>query len=229
MSSQNCVILLLSEPILNKEMLQPFDSFDSNYTSLFYTTFLLNHIEIINSLKQNIQIFVLLDSSDKEETVNAGFNADAKIIFTENSQSIEAFIENISVDFQNILLIKENIIGITKIEFEKIFNLLNFDDNALVIGKSQTNNVIFLGLNKICVELINSWRTENINQIEFMKKIDSEIYHIFELNNFHQVKDKNDFKTLYSLLSSKENFSFCSQEIHEKFTNCFIEYKELLK
>jgi hypothetical protein len=52
---------------------------------------------------------------------------------------------------------------------------------------------------------------------------------VHTLNNFMLIETKDDFIKLYNELSKKESMQYCSQNIHEKFTHLFIEYKELLK
>jgi hypothetical protein len=53
-------------------------------------------------------------------------------------------------------------------------------------------------------------------------------YFVNVLNGSLFIEDINDFKILYRELSKKESLNYCSQNIHEKFTHLFIEYKELL-
>ncbi len=48
------------------------------------------------------------------------------------------------------------------------------------------------------------------------------------LNGFQLIENFSDFKNLYIELSKKESLSYCSQQMHERFTNLFIEYKDLL-
>ena len=49
------------------------------------------------------------------------------------------------------------------------------------------------------------------------------------LDGFQLIENFNDFNSLYLELSGKESASYCSQESHERFTNLFIEYRDLLK
>jgi len=48
------------------------------------------------------------------------------------------------------------------------------------------------------------------------------------LNGFQLIENFSEFKYLYIELSKKESLSYCSQQMHERFTNLFIEYKDLL-
>ena len=52
---------------------------------------------------------------------------------------------------------------------------------------------------------------------------------LYVLNHSLTVKTVEDFKTLYSELSKKESLAYCSQQMHERFTHLFIEYKDLLR
>ena len=75
---------------------------------------------------------------------------------------------------------------------------------------------------------------ENLS-VEFSKipnfeltQTDTDANRIFNLI-ISKFSDIQDFKTLYKELSKKESLIYCSQNMHEKFTHLFIEYKELLK
>ena len=54
-------------------------------------------------------------------------------------------------------------------------------------------------------------------------------YFVNTLSDVISVIDVNDFKKLYTELSLKKSNEYCSQQMHERFTHLFVEYKDLLK
>ena len=54
-------------------------------------------------------------------------------------------------------------------------------------------------------------------------------YFVNTLTDVIAVSNINDFKKLYIDLSQKKSNEYCSQQMHERFTHLFVEYKDLLK
>jgi hypothetical protein len=79
------------------------------------------------------------------------------------------------------------------------------------------------------MEMVDNLDLSNLDYDSFLNKIVKFEHFIHVLKDFMLIKNLEDFKTLYDNLSKKESFSYCGQNIHERFTNLFIEYKDLLK
>jgi hypothetical protein len=97
------------------------------------------------------------------------------------------------------------------------------------LGKSINQKLAFIGFNSFNADLFEGAELHDLDYDFFLNKISKFENFIHILDNFILIKDIEDFKNLYHQLSKKESFAYCSQEIHEKFTNLFIEYKDLLK
>jgi hypothetical protein len=107
--------------------------------------------------------------------------------------------------------------------------LLSKDDETLVIGSSADNSISFIGFNNFNKDLFGNFLNENLTFDSLLRRIDTTQYFIFNLKHFINVLTLDDFRILYKDLSKRESWNYCSQEMHESFTNLFIEYKELLK
>jgi hypothetical protein len=69
----------------------------------------------------------------------------------------------------------------------------------------------------------------NLDYENFLSGIETEKFFIHIINGHFRVNNFSNFKLLYKKLSTKESLEYCNQEIHEKFTNLFIEYRDYIK
>jgi len=109
------------------------------------------------------------------------------------------------------------------------FNLLNIDDESLLIGKSKEGVIGVFGFNSYSVDIFNCLVKSDFNYNAFLSCIKTFNHFIHTLNDILLIKNIEHFKQLYIELSQKKSMEYCSQQMHEKFTHLFIEYKELLK
>jgi hypothetical protein len=107
--------------------------------------------------------------------------------------------------------------------------LLSIEDEAVVIGKTDSGAVAFIGFNTYNGELFGEIDWDNFNYDSFLLYASKHEHFLHVINSFLVIKTMEDFKILYMELSKKESLAYCSQDMHEKFTHLFIEYKDLLK
>ncbi len=120
--------------------------------------------------------------------------------------------------------------GITKELIEKALDQLAIEDEAIVIGRTIENYISFIGFNNYNSELFNEIDWQLVDYDSFLTKACKYENFIHVLSgNFMMIKNLNDFKKLYTELSKKESLAYCSPEMHEQFTNLFIEYKEFVE
>ena len=112
---------------------------------------------------------------------------------------------------------------------DKMFDLLSIEDDSLVIGKSITNKVPFIGFNNIDRKLMIKLFEVKFDYEKFLLEAGKRELFINTLDGFQLIEGFEDLKNLYLELSKKESESYCSQESHERFTNLFIEYRDLLR
>jgi hypothetical protein len=132
-------------------------------------------------------------------------------------------------NFRNNLLIFSNSICVSANDIQQAFNLLSIEDEAVVIGRTNDGEVTFIGFNTFNFELFGEIDWDNFTYDNFLTYVSKHEHFLHVINNFLVVKNAEGFKSLYKELSKKESLSYCSQNMHEKFTHLFIEYKDLLK
>ena len=219
-------------PVFDVNSVSPLGELDKNHTSQLYADLILNHKENLDKIVNNTSINYCFDEKDKghlpeqfrrDNTVNIFGN-------TENSyQSIKNIVDKHFSTASINLLVFANSIGFSSSELKRILDLLTIESDAVIIGKSINDRVSFIGFNYLNQNLINDihWdRMEFENLIHKVSKFDNFVY---VWDNSLVVNSGEDFKLLYTELSKKESLEYCSQQMHEKFTHIFIEYKDILK
>jgi hypothetical protein len=126
------------------------------------------------------------------------------------------------------LFILFNSIGIKKDDITKAFDLLSIDDRAVVIGKSGNSRIAFIGSNTGNESDIFTLLSGNYQYEKLLNILSKEDIFLHSIENFLSVDSFNDVKKLYIKLSKKDSLSFCSEIMHERFNDLFVEYKELL-
>jgi len=228
---QNSSIYILSLfPVFNKDIVPNFESFDKEHSSYLYSTLVLNHKELAGKLSETSNIIFGFDKND-EGFLNGNFNSSDEITFIDFSETpvLKNLSEKYFHKFSNNIIIFSNSIGVTSEDLNKVFNLLYMEDEAIVLGKSINQSISFIGFNSFNSNIFGDLELLNLNYDFFLNRISKFEHFVHILDNFMLIKNIDDFKNLYLHLSKKESFAYCSQEIYERFTNLFIEYKDLLK
>ena len=230
MKQNSCIYILSLFPVFNKESVPNFESFDKEHSSYLYETLTLNHEELAGKLSETSNIIFCFDKND-EEHFNGNFRSADEITFIDfsNATPLKSLSEKYFHKFSNNIIIFSNSIGLTSEDINKVFNLLCMEDNAVVLGKSVNQSLAFIGFNSFDSNIFEDLELLNLNYDFFLNRISRFEHFVHVLDNFMLIKNIDDFKNLYFQLSKKESFAYCSQEIHERFTNLFIEFKDLLK
>ncbi len=228
-----CIYLTSLFPIFRKDEVPNFQSFDAEHSSLLYSSLFMNNIENLNHLNNVSKIVLCLDEKDKDNLPDA-LNPDNKIIFSFDTTVLQNYFQKLSdkhfTTCSSNLIIFSRSIGITKELIEKALDQLAIEDEAIVIGKTLENYISFIGFNNYNQELFNDIDWQLVDYDSFLTKACQHENFIHVLTgNFMMIKNLDNFKKLYSELSKKESLAYCSPEMHEQFTNLFIEYKGLLK
>jgi hypothetical protein len=227
MKHNSSIFILSLFPLFNKELMHNFESFDKEHSSYFYSTFLLNHREITKRESETSNIIFCFDKND-EGYLTDDFKNFGIIDFIEKPV-LKVLSEKYFQKSANNIVIFSNSIGITPGDINTVFNLLSTGDEAVVLGKSINNSLSFFGFNSFNSGIFEDVELLNLNYNSFLNNVVKFEHFVNVLNNFMLINTIEDFKYLYDNLSKKESFTYCSQEIHERFTNLFIEYKALLK
>lgn len=223
------IIILSDRVIFNKNKLKVFENFSVDDTKLLFETLLLNLLENFNAADSSYEIMAYLDEEDKDylSTEAEKFN-NHKIYFYQNNPNASFLFDKIR-NYNHTIIMFADIMGISNPSIKEILNLLNSDENIIVIGISQESSLCFIGFNHQTENLQNAIQNSERDYSKFLSLLKTEEHFIHTLNGFIRVDSKSSFKELYNDLSQKKSIEYCSQEMHEKFTHLFVEYKDLLQ
>ncbi len=226
------VYLVSTMPVFDENSVIPLGTLDKNYTGQLYANLILNHKENLEQIVNNASISYFFDEKDKNylpEDLKKN-NPSNIFIDTENSfQNIKDIFDKYFGSTSINLIVFTNSIGFSSSELKKILDLLTIESDAVIIGKSINGSVSFIGFNYLNQELISEVNWDELEFESMLHKVNKFDNFVYVWENSLVVNSKNDFKLLYLELSKKESLEYCSQQMHEKFTHIFIEYKDLLK
>jgi hypothetical protein len=229
--SNSCVYFIPAHPLFNTNEAPLFGTFDEIYSAHLYLTLILNHKEKINSIVPPVPNIFCFDENDRGYLPEEFSMNKTKNIYLNGSNKsfVRAIYEKYLNQYKYNLLISTNTVGITTEDINRIFDLLSREDETVIIGVTNTNRSAFIGFNSLNPELLYDIDFANPDFEKFLNKLCRFDYFIHVIHGLISVDSVDDFKNLYIELSKKENYRYCSQSIHERFTHLFIEYKELLK
>jgi len=228
---KNCIYVLCLHPIFNGETAPKFEKLSLRDSNLLYSNLLANIIEIFTNTDFKSELVFCLNEKDENHIPGNFFPYKSTIIInpSENDNSnLELLEKNYFSNFENNLLIRADAIGIYKKTIKKIFNLLAIEDDVLVIGKSINKKVVLLGFNHLKLKLLDEMLSTTLEYDNVLMEAGKSDLFLNTLNGFQLIENFSDFKNLYIELAKKESLVYCSQQMHERFTNLFIEYKDLL-
>ena len=228
---KNCIYVLSLHPVFNGDAAPKFENLSLRDSVLLYSHLLANFIEVFANIDLSYELVFCLNEKD-ENYIPKNFFPDESIILFNNSENINSNLEQLEQNyfsiFENNILIRADVIGVSEKTIQKIFNLLAIEDDVLVIGKSINKKVALLGFNNPEINLLDEMFSATLDYDKFLLEAGKSDLFLNTLNGFQLIENFSDFKNLYIELSKKESLSYCSQQMHERFTNLFIEYKDLL-
>jgi glycosyltransferase A (GT-A) superfamily protein (DUF2064 family) len=232
MKTNSSIYLISNSPAFNKDTVSEFESFCRDDSLLLYSSLIENHKEIFDRLPKTINVIYCIDNNDKDFLPESFKDNNLPVIFY-NTADKKSLLKSLSDKYfnesDNNLLIFTDSIGITPEDIQKVFNLLQIEDEVIVLGKTNKSNIAFIGFNSFNKDLFLDLAWNNLSSDYLIEKVNKHDNLIHILGNFITVNSIEDFKYLYAELSKKESLAYCSQNMHEKFTHLFIEYKDLLK
>jgi len=214
------------------ELYDSFSGFSKPDVVMLSISLYLNILENLNGKEDRIDIYCLWDEKDRDYLPVELKNDNLKIIFTDISNKKIIFEKLANKEFsryKNNLIVFSDVIDIKPSDYEQYFNLLNIEDESLVIAKSKENNIAVFGFNNYSNEIINSLLLSGFDYNNFLSRIKSCTHFMHIVNDLLVVRSLINFKQLYVALSQKKSIEYCSQQMHERFTHLFVEYKDLLK
>ena len=219
-------------PVFNPEHIPAFETFDSEHSAFLYSALTQNYKEIFETFEGKINSVFVFDEKDRDFLPDK-FNNEGINLFFGDTENKTLLLKSLSDKYFNLytnnLLIFSNSICISAVDIQQALNLLSINDEAVVIGKTAAGGVTLLGFNTFNHELSDEIDWDNFNYNNFLLYTSKHEHFLHVIDNFLVIKNIEDFKNLYKELSKKESLIYCSQKMHEMFTQLFIEYKDLLK
>ena len=229
--SKNSVIIVADAPIINPKEIKSYPNLSVNYSVYLNTLLYSNWLEIFSDIKEQVEIFTLLNEKDLEY-IPKYFLPDEAHTITYNEPQLTNLSEHLVKQSLPInsktLVLFYNSIGLRQSDILRIFSLIQADEPIIVLGKSVPDKIILAcsyGLDK---ELIDPIIITNRKYDNFLNFISSKDIFIHTLDGFLSIDNFEDIKKLYIELSKKDSLSYCNQKMHENFNDLFIEYKDLL-
>ena len=152
----NAVYLLADHPFLNTKLVPVFGKLNLNDSIFLYSQIFINNIKNLIGLHSNTDIICCLDGADKEFIPKNFIPEEVNIYYLNTKDISEQFIDLENKFFQhhpNNVLIHLNTFGFSLSKFVKLFDLLSIEDESIVIGKTDKDNVGFIGSNNLNEEI----------------------------------------------------------------------------
>lgn len=225
------IILISAEPAFNKELMIPLGILNSEDTSTLKRTLINNFSDNFAKITSAPEIILFLNQNDQDK-LPQDFNFSEVRFFNPGTyyKEISDFIQKkIHKGYSQFIFLFAHSIGFSPKEYNRIINMLNYDDNVIVLGRSPDDKISMIAFNYFDERLFQKITELNPLTETFLKRVNTLDYYVFMLEGYTFINDTEDFKLLYKMLSKKESIEYCSHEIHEQFTHLFIEYKESLK
>jgi hypothetical protein len=233
MKNNSCIYFVPLSPIFNPEKIPQFESFKIEDSISLYTSLYLNHMELIQNFKENSKIVYAIDQTDREYLPEEFKSLADKTIYV-NTKDRQLLWKNIAekyfISCGHNLIIFPGSIGITPADINTAFNHLRKEDESFVVGRTFNDKTAFVGFNTYNPKMFKEINWDNLTYETLLSSICKyeHFIHVMEYN-FMKISSAEDFKKLYQSLSKKESLAYCSHQMHERFTNLFIEYKEMVK
>jgi len=230
--NNNAAYIIPNSSIQNPATLKVFENFTIDDSKFLRSTLYLNLIENFLIDGSKTDFYFLMDEQDRDYLSNDFKQKKINFLFTDLTKQKLLF-ENLSnKEFtlhKNNIILSSDLIGINLIELDKCFNLLNIDDETLLIGKSKEGQIGIFGFNTYSHNTFDCLIKSNFMCNDFLGCTKTISHFIHTLNDILLINNIDNFKQMYFELSQKKSIEYCSQQMHERFTHLFVEYKDLLK
>ncbi|GBD87843.1 hypothetical protein BMS3Abin03_01777 [bacterium BMS3Abin03] len=226
------VCVFADHTIFNSNAVTKFEHLTGEHTVILYSLLLMNNLDNLKRSNLENEIAICLEKNDRDFLPKEFLDKNHNLIFVDkitDNESIDMLNGSYFENYSSNLLLRVETMGISAGTYDKIFNLLSVEDEVIVIGKTVQNRVTFIGFNSIKNNFLKSLLVKKYNYDKILKEIAKRDVFVHTLDDFELVTTFEEFKNLYYQLSKKDSLSYCSQEMHERFTNLFIEYKDQLK
>ncbi|GAB1349514.1 hypothetical protein MASR1M107_17280 [Ignavibacteriales bacterium] len=227
------VLFYVDKPVFNLFAVEEFPNFDKYNSSLLRRNLLINQIEIVSSLGPSFRtmaIFHQFDISAERLDELERFEQLEMLFYEEGNESqvIREILEDSSESKSLILIVNPFVMGLKPEDYQNIIRQVDLEDNIVFVCRSQNGYISAVALNYFETNQSNLMLNMSNSYDKFLKQVLMLDSRPITTTGAIVIRSTHDFKLLYEFLSGKESIPACSFEMHDRFTELFVEYKELL-
>lgn len=228
------VLFYVSKPVFNLFEVEEFPHFDKSNSSFLRRNLLINQFEVVNTLDLPVKITALFHQFDisAEGLDELQRFENLEIVFYEEgnqNQIIREILEDTDEAQNLIIAVNPLVMGLKPQDYVEMVKQVELEDETTFLIRSQNGY-----LSAVAFNYMESKQSDLL--LNILKPYDKLLHQILMLNSRPitggfagtVVKSTKDFKLLYEYLSAKESIPACSFMMHDRFTELFVEYKELL-
>jgi len=228
------VLFYVSKPVFNLFEVEEFPHFDKSNSSFLRRNLLINQFEVVNTLDLPVKITALFHQFDisAEGLDELQRFENLEIVFYEEGNQIQIIREILedTDEAQNLIIaVNPLVMGLKPQDYVEMVKQVELEDETTFLIRSQNGY-----LSAVAFNYMESKQSDLL--LNILKPYDKLLHQILMLNSRPitggfagtVVKSTKDFKLLYEYLSAKESIPACSFMMHDRFTELFVEYKELL-
>lgn len=228
------VLFYVSKPVFNLFEVEEFPHFDKSNSSFLRRNLLINQFEVVSTLDLPVKITALFHQFDisAEGLDELQRFENLEIVFYEEGNQIQIIREILedTDEAQNLIIaVNPLVMGLKPQDYVEMVKQVELEDETTFLIRSQNGY-----LSAVAFNYMESKQSDLL--LNILKPYDKLLHQILMLNSRPitggfagtVVKSTKDFKLLYEYLSAKESIPACSFMMHDRFTELFVEYKELL-
>lgn len=233
LNNETCIYLIPPQPIFQMKQIKAIKPISKKFSAYVNELLYLNNLLILDQIQSSTVITPVFYASDEDlisEKMKALIVDDEPCFFKEKKPfNVLLSLHNQKImSATNHLYIFSNSLGLSAETIEYLINLLNQEDEIFVLSKTSDERIAAFGYNDLGKKALKPLLAGNADYASILKKICSLDILFYELNKQYKLENFDDLKLLYDVLSKKESKAYFTEEIHEKFNDVFIEYKEIL-
>lgn len=227
------VLFFAPKPVFNQFEVDEFPGLDTAGSSALYRSLLINQMEVVQAWGKCGRSIVMLHQFD----VGAGgldelqrFNEPGIVFYeNENREEITGEIAEEVLSGQGILIVVNPLVmGLTSNDYNFLAEVVDQEDEVTHVARATNGWVSSMAFNYFESEQKKTISAIPESWTGFLKALTILESRPLVSTSGLVVRSRKDFRGLYDFLSSKESIPACNFEMHDRFTELFVEYKELL-
>ncbi|GMU89643.1 MAG: hypothetical protein AMXMBFR49_18500 [Chlorobiota bacterium] len=227
------ILFFVPHPVFNQFEIEEFSGFDKPRTSFMYRNLLLNQLEVVHQWGRHQKCILLLHQFDigAEGLDELQRFEEAEVVFYEEGNQghiLDEIGEEALHEQELLIIVNPAVMGLTANDYDDLLNFTDQEDEVAFIARSSNGWVSSVSFN------YNETAQKNVicgigdPWVKVLRSVSMLEARPLITTSGLVVRGKKDFRSLYDFLSSKESIPACSFEMHDRFTELFVEYKELL-